>query len=209
MTHNYFITIGRQFGSNGDTIGKMLAQKLNMSFYDKELINIASEKSGIGKEIFEKADEKSSHSIFGGLFGFRNSILDEMYAGNYLCNETLFEIQSEVIRDLSKKDSAVFVGRCADYILKEEAHKLDIFIHANLEDRIKNVTEKYGLSEKESATLIQKQDKQRAAYYNYYTSKKWGDAASYDLCINASAFSLESIVDSIAGLFGERFGREQ
>lgn len=197
MKKNYFITIGRQFGSNGHTIGKMLAKKLNIAFFDKELINIASEKSGLGKEFFENADEKSSHSLLGGLFGLRNSMLDEVYSNNYLCNETLFEIQSEVIRDIAKQQSAVFIGRCADYILKDELNCINIFIHADIEEKIKTVSHNYQISDKESLLLIQKTDKQRAAYYNYYTSKEWGKSTSYDLCINASLFGLEKTMNII------------
>jgi cytidylate kinase len=197
MKKNYFITIGRQFGSNGYSIGKMLAEKLNIAFYDKELINIASEKSGLGKEFFENADEKSSHSLFGGLFGLRNSLLDEVYSNNYLCNETLFKIQSEVIRDISERQSAVFIGRCADYILKDNLNCINVFIHADMADRIKRVSESQRISDKESLSLIQKADKQRAAYYNYYTSKEWGKAVSYDLCINSLLLGIEGTMNLI------------
>jgi len=205
MNKNYFITIGRQFGSNGHTIGKMLAKKLDIAFYNKELINIASEKSGLGKEFFENADEKSSHSLLGGLFGLRSSILDEVYSNNYLCNETLFNIQSEVIRDISKQQSTVFVGRCADYILKDELNCINIFIYADMPERIKRISENYNLSEKESQSLIQKTDKQRAAYYNYYTSKEWGKAISYHLCINSSLLKLDETINLIQNVITQKF----
>ena len=197
MNKKYFITIGRQFGSNGRKIGSMLAEKLNIAYFDKELINIASEKSGLNKELFENADEKSSHSIFGGLFGLRNSMLDEVYSNNYLCNENLFTIQGDVIRDIASKQSAVFVGRCADYILKDEQNRMDIFIYADLNDKIRRIASENNLSVKESHSLIYKTDKRRAEYYNYYTSKEWGEASSYDLCINSSFLGLEKTVDLI------------
>lgn len=192
-------------GSNGHLIGKMLAEKLNIAFYDKELINIASEKSGLHREFFEKADEKTSHSLTGGLFGLRSSVLDEIGSGNYLGNENLFEIQSEVIRDISRKHSAVFIGRCADYILKDEKMTLSIYIHADMPGRIKNVSENLKLSEKESLSYIQKSDKQRSAYYNFYTSKEWGKAESYDLCINSSLLGLEETVNYIYQLIHLKF----
>lgn len=205
MNKHYYITIGRQLGSNGRTIGSMLSKKLNIAYYDKELINIASEKSGLGKEFFENADEKSSHSLFGGLFGLRNSMLDEVYSINYLCNETLFGIQSDVIRDIAKQESAVFVGRCADYILKDEQNCISIFIHADIAERIRRISENHNISDKESLSLIQKTDKQRASYYNYYTSKEWGVAASYDFCINSSLLGIEGTVNLIHHIIDQKF----
>lgn len=197
MTEKYFITIGRQFGSRGYAIGKSLAQKLGIGFYDKELINMASRKSGLGKELFENADEKTSHSLLGGLLGLRNSMCDETYLSNYLSNETLFKIQSEVIRDVSKKQSAVFVGRCADYVLKDDPNVLNVFVLADMAERVKNVSQDFQLSEKESLLLIQKTDKQRAAYYDYYTSKEWGKASSYHMCINTSFAGFQQTIDLI------------
>ncbi len=205
MNKKYYITIGRQFGSNGRKIGSMLAKKLNISYFDKEIINIASKKSGLNKELFENADEKTSHSLMGGLFGFRNSMLDEVYSGNYLCNETLFSIQSDVIRDIATEQSAVLVGRCADYILKDEKNCLNIFIYADMADRIKWVSERYDISIKESHSLIHKTDKRRSEYYNYYTSKEWGDVTSYDLCINSSNFVPEEVVDILYDIIIRKF----
>ena len=205
MHTNYFITIGRQFGSHGHFIGKLLAEKLGIAFYDKNLINIASEKSGLGKEFFESADEKSSHSLLGGLFGLRNSALDEVSLNNYLCNETLFRIQSEVIRDISGQQSAVFIGRCADYILKDTPNCVHVFIHAGKTERIKRVSETYALSEKESVSLIQKTDKQRATYYNYYTSKEWGAATSYDVCMNSSLLGSEGTMEVLHRIVSQKF----
>jgi hypothetical protein len=126
MDANYIINIGRQLGSGGRQIGEILASKLDISFYDKELIQIASQESGLGKEFFEKFDEKNSHSIFGGLFGFRGTFTEEQYSNSYLNNETLFKIQSDVIRKLAEEQSCIFVGRCADYVLKDNPLCLNI-----------------------------------------------------------------------------------
>jgi cytidylate kinase len=205
MNEKYFITIGRQFGSKGHAIGKLLAKKLGIAFYDKELISIASKKSGLGKEFFEKADEKSTHSLLGGLLGLRNSMFNETYLNNYLCNETLFKIQSEVIRDISKKQSAVFIGRCSDYILKDKLNCINIFIYADLDDRIKNIANNYQLSDKDSRSLIQETDKSRMAYYDYYTSKEWGKAASYHFCINSSLLGLENTINIIHQVIVQKF----
>ncbi len=205
MSEKFFITIGRQFGSNGRAIGKLIADELGLAFYDKELIALAAEKSGMNKELFEQMDEKSSHSLFGGLLGLRNSQLDEVYGQNYLCNETLFGIQSNLIRELAGKESAVFVGRCADYILKDEPHGLHIFMYAPLDARIEKVAGEYQLSAKESRALIQKTDKSRAAYYNYYTSKEWGAISSYDICINSALLGLEGSAQLLIQLIQQKF----
>jgi cytidylate kinase len=190
---NYVITIGRQLGSGGKRIGELLSQKLSIPCYDKELIRLASRESGLGKEFFEKADEKSSHSFFSNFFGFRSGYMGDN-SGNYLCSETLFKIQSDVIKELAEKESCIFVGRCADYILRNHPCCLTIFITANIEDRIRRVNQNENVSEKEALILIEQADKKRAEYYNYYSNKEWGKATSYDLCINSSVFGIDAIV---------------
>jgi len=191
MKRKILITIGRQYGSGGHQIGKMVAAELGISFYDKELIEIASKKSGLGKEFFENADEKTQHSLIGGLLGFRESITNEMYSENYLCNESLFKIQSDVIRELAEEGSCLFVGRCADYVLADKAFCLNIFIHANLDDRVKRVMQNQEMTEEKAKDYIKKMDKQREGYYNYYSNKEWGAAGSYHLCVNSSVSGLE------------------
>ncbi|MDR0682848.1 MAG: cytidylate kinase-like family protein [Dysgonamonadaceae bacterium] len=190
---NYTVTIGRQLGSGGKQIGERLSQKLNIPCYDKELIQIASRESGLGKEFFEKADEKNTHSFFGNFWGFHSGYMGDNL-GNYLCNETLFKIQSDVIKELAEKKSCIFVGRCADYILRDHPSCLKIFITANTEERIRRISQNENISEKEAAILIEQTDKKRAAYYNYYSNKEWGKATSYDLCINSSVFGIDVVV---------------
>jgi cytidylate kinase len=189
----YIITIGRQLGSGGKLIGKQLSKRLNIPCYDKELIQLASQESGLGKEFFEKIDEKSSYSFLGKYFGFRSGFMGHNEI-NYLCNETLFKIQSDVIRNLAEKEPGVFIGRCADYILRDFPNSLKIFINADLQDRILRIAEKENLSKKDAQTRIEKCDKKRAAYYHYYSNKVWGMASSYDLCFNSSFLSIEDIV---------------
>jgi cytidylate kinase len=205
MDRKYYITIGRQLGSGGHSIGKMLAKKLGIPFYDKELIHIASENSGLGREFFEKADEKSSHSLIGGLLGLRNSLIDEIYGSSYLSNETLFNIQSDIIREIAEQQSAVFVGRCADYILSEKPDCLNIFIHADDDDRIRRIEEIHHLPESKCRTLMQKSDKKRSGYYNYYSCKTWGAAESYHVCINSSLLGIEETVELIRQIAVRRF----
>jgi cytidylate kinase len=193
MENKYVITIGRQLGSGGKLIGELLSQKLGIPCYDKELIQLASRESGLGKEFFENMDEKSGHSFFGNFFGFRSGYMGDN-SGNYLCNETLFKIQSDVIKELAEKESCIFVGRCADYILRDHPHCLTVFISANKEDRIRRIVQNQNISEKNALILIEQTDKKRAGYYNYYSNKEWGKATSYDLCINSSVFGIETIV---------------
>ena len=188
------ITIGRQLGSGGRHIGKQLAEQLNLSFYDKELINLASQESGLSKELFEQADEKKQNNLFGTWFGLRSSLMVGDYQINSsLCNESLFQIQSDVIRRLAEQQSCVFVGRCADYILRDNPRCFNIFISADPDDRIRRVSEMMQVSQEgakeiseKSKELIRQTDKKRAEYYNYYTNKEWGAAKSYHLCINSS-----------------------
>lgn len=197
MSKYFSINIGRQLGSGGRQIGRQLAEKMNISYYDKELIALASKESGLAKEFFEEADEKASFSLFGGLFGLRASILDEGFVNNYLCNETLFKIQSDVIKDLAKKQSCVFVGRCADYVLREQEAAVNLFISADWDDRIKRIAQKHELTTEKTKEMIERTDKKRANYYNFYSNKQWGAASSYHLCINSSILGIDDTVTFI------------
>ncbi len=206
MGKNYVINIGRQFGSGGRLVGEKVAEKLGFSYYDKELINIASKESGLGKEFFERADEKKQRSPFVGLLGLRTNIVVDDFFNNYLSNETLFKIQSDVIVDLAQKGSCVFVGRCADYILRDNPAVLNIFITADLDDRIERVAVRQGIPKDKMDDLLEKTDKNRANYYNYYTNKKWGAASSYDVCINSSLLGIDGTVDFICEIAKKIFG---
>lgn len=206
MDENYILTIGRQLGSGGRQIGEQLASRLGIAFYDKELIQIASQESGLGKEFFEQADEKKSHSLFGGQFPLLGSWTEEYYSTNYLSNEALFQIQSDVIRKLAEKQSALFVGRCADYVLKDHPRCLNIFISADIEDRIHRIASLQQIPEKKALDMIEKTDKKRAGYYNYYSNKLWGNAASYDLCVNSSFWGIDQTIKFIHQLVKQKFG---
>lgn len=197
MTQKYVITIGRQLGSGGRQIGKQLAQQLGISFYDKELIKIAAQESGLGKEFFENADEKPGSPFLGGFWGMPGTYFEELYPNNYLSNEMLFNIQSDVIRKLADEKSCIFVGRCADYVLKDYPNCLNIFITANIDDRVKRISIKEPMPQNKAIDLIQKTDKNRSSYYNYFSNKTWGHATSYHLCINSSVFGIDHSVDFI------------
>lgn len=188
------ITIGRQFGSGGRFIGKRLAEQMGIAYYDKELIGLASKESGICGEFFEKADESNSGNLLKSMmmgFSMNNTYFQ---SNDFLSNESLFQIQSDVIRKVAAEGSCVLVGRCADYILREERGCFRIFISADMNDRIRRAVEYNHLSEKEAAEFIRRADKSRASYYNYYTDKVWGAAESYDLCINSSCHGIEGTI---------------
>jgi cytidylate kinase len=200
----YAITIGRQLGSGGKLTGEFLSEKLGIPCYDKELIRMASMESGLGKEFFEKADEKNSISLLGNYMSFHSGFINNAEV-NYLSNETLFKIQSDVIRNLAEKESCIFVGRCADYILRNQERCLKIFICADMTDRVQRICRDHSISEKEAKTLIEQTDKKRASYYNYFSNKTWGLAISYDICFNSSVLGIENIVDLIEDFVKKQF----
>ena len=186
MDNKFVVNIGRQLGSGGREIGEKLAVRLGIDFYDKELINLASEESGLCREFFEKADEKASQGIIGGLFGMRFPFISDgaMPATNCLSNDALFKVQSDVIRKLASEKSCLFVGRCADYILRDNPRCVNVFISSSREDRA-------------AEEKMNKADKRRAEYYNYYSYKTWGAAATYHLCIDSSVLGIDETVSYI------------
>lgn len=192
-------TIGREFGSFGKQVGEALAQKLGIKLYDKELLQQAAKDSGFCEEIFENHDEKPTNSFLYSL------VMDTYSSGGYSTapfmdmplNHKVFLAQFDSIKKIAESESCVIVGRCADYALENNPDCISIFVRADIEDRIKRISERLNISENKAKDLIHKEDKQRASYYNYYTSKKWGDARSYDLCINTSQISVEDAADFI------------
>jgi hypothetical protein len=185
----------------------MLASRLGIDFYDKELINLASEESGLCAEFFERADEKTQDGP-RGLFSIRFPFVSEssIPAMNSLSNDALFKVQSDVIRKLAEEKSCLFMGRCADYILRDNPRSVNIFITSNKEDRIKRLVKRLELSPEEAERFMEKGDKKRAEYYNYYTSKKWGIASSYHLCIDSSMLGIEGTVDFLESFIRRRLG---
>lgn len=204
MEKKIIITIGRQYGSGGRYVGKKLAEQLGIAFYDKELINLASKESGICGEFFEKADERNSGSLLKALamgFSMNNAIFQ---SNDYLSNESLFQIQSDVIRKVAAEQSCILVGRCADYILRDNENCISVFISARMEDRIRRAVEYVHIEEKEAEEYIRKADKSRASYYNYYTDKIWGAAESYDLCISSSVYGIDETTAFIREFVSKR-----
>lgn len=191
MEKTFVINIGRQLGSGGRLIGKALADDLGIRFYDREILNLAAQESGFRKELFENTDERKS--VLRSVLGMRLPAFGEgnLY-GNQLSEESLFKFQSDAILKAAQDQSCLFVGRCADYILRHHARLVNIFIAADTDDRIRRICANTGITPGEARKQIEKVDAARAAYYNYYTGKRWGAAASYHLCINSSVLGLEA-----------------
>ena len=181
---NTIITIGRQYGSGGKEIGKKLAEYYNIPFYDKELLKVAAKESGICEEMFENFDEKPTTS-------FLYSLVMDPYALGY--NAASFD----AIKKVADEGPCIIVGRCADYALKDYDNKLNVFIHAPMAFKKSRIQEQYEVPEAKVKDVAIKTDKQRASYYNYYTSKKWGDLKSYDLCIDSSILGIDGTVELI------------
>lgn len=199
MDKKFVVNIGRQLGSGGREIGEKLAARLGIAFYDKELIQLASEESGLCREFFEKADEKASQSVLGSLFGMRFPFIGDgaIPAINCLSNDALFQVQSDVIRRLASEKSCLFVGRCADYILRDNPRCANVFISSTRRDRIQRLCRLHSISEDEAENMMEKADKRRSEYYNYYSYKTWGAAATYHLCIDSSVLGIEGTVDFV------------
>lgn len=205
MAQRYVITIGRQLGSGGREIGQKLSARLGIAFYDKELIRIASKESGLKEEFFERVDEQKHFSLFPGILGLRTALTDDFFSNYYLSNESLFRIQSDVMRRLATEGSCIFVGRCADYVMKDERNCLNLFICADTEDRIKRISVSHKVSESKAKELTERTDKGRSSYYNYFSGKTWGAAESYHLCINSSVLGIDETVKLIWSVVVSRF----
>ncbi|WP_418992795.1 AAA family ATPase [Alistipes sp.] len=199
MQEKFVINIGRQIGSGGRTVGELIARRLGVKLYDKELINLAAEESGLSPEIFEKADEKESKGLFPTLMGYLRAPFagDDGGCTNVLSSEALFQIQSDVIRSVAARESCIFVGRCADYILREHPRAVSVFITADDACRIRRIRNRSGCTEEQARATMARIDAKRAAYYNYFSSRTWGVASTYHLCLNSSVLGEEGSADLI------------
>ena len=191
------LTIGRSFGSGGSEIAKKVADMLGISYYDKELIKLAAIKRGINENLLQNADEKPVNSFLYSIVshGFPAYTSPIQY-NNLVTNDKVFSIQSDIIKNIAENESAVFVGRCADYILREYPDLINIFVYADKSSRVKRIASVNNLSEKEALDAIKKTDKERANYYNFYTNRNWGECTNYDLCIS-SDIGVEKAAEAI------------
>ena len=197
MAGDIILTIGRQYGSGGREIGRKIAEKRGMAYYDKELLTLAAKESGMSEDIFEHYDETPASSLLYSLSMSASALGAGGVYANVPLHHQVFLAQFDAIKKIAEEGPCVLVGRCADYALEERDDVLSVFIHADLEDRIKNVAKLNELTDNKAKDLIHKTDKRRASYYNYYTNKKWGDAESYDICINSSKFGVDGCVKAI------------
>ena len=198
MKTNTIITIGRQYGSGGKEIGHFVAEAFGIKLYDKEMLARAAKESGICEELFETHDEKPTNSF---LYSLVMDTYSMGYAGNTYTempiNHKVFLAQFDAIKKIADEGPCVLVGRCADYALESYPNVVSIFIRADMEDRIRRVATRLDLTDAKAKDLINKTDKKRASYYNYYTNKKWGEAASYELCLNSSELGVQGTAKAI------------
>ena len=204
MTNKIIINVGRQLGSGGHDIGRMLALDFNAKYYDRELLNLAAKESGFSEKIFEQNDERKG--FFRGLLNVQTPHLSggSLYKSNF-SQESLFQFQSDAIRKAAEEGSCVFVGRCADYILRDYPNVVNIFITASMRYRIQQIMNKQHIEAVAAKKFIEQGEAKRAAYYNYYTGKKWGHASSYDLCVDSSVLGLMETEKLIAAFIRKRF----
>ena len=198
---SFVITIGRQFGSGGRDVGQIISKTLDIPFYDKELVEMAAQKSNLSHEALKEVDERATnsflYSLVGGNYSMRGINAPLYY--EMPINDKLFIAQSEVIKERAAEGPCVIIGRCADYVLGdiEDIELLNVFIHAPLDFRARRVMEALGLSQSKARDRVNKTDKQRRTYYDYYASRDWGVMSNYDMCLNAKTLGIQGAADII------------
>ncbi len=195
---NKIITIARQYGSGGHKVAQKLAEMLGVKCYDQDLITMAAEKSGLSKEALGHVDEKAASSLLYTLVMGSNMYHSTVDQFNVPINDKLFCLQSEIIREIAEKESCIFVGRCADYVLAENKACTKVFVYADFDHRVATVCQRQSVSEGEARDLIVKNDKRRANYYNYYTGHKWGRMENYDLSVSTDIIGIDGAAKLIA-----------
>ncbi|NMB43124.1 MAG: cytidylate kinase-like family protein [Clostridiales bacterium] len=206
VTNRYVITISRGFGSGGREIGKLLSKELGINYYDRELLRLASDESGINEALFDRADEKLKSSLLYKIArkAYRGEIIPPD-SEDYISNDNLFNFQSKVIKGLADQESCVIVGRCADYILRDRDNVVKLFVHAPLEDCVEGIEDLYTLSKSDLEAKIIKTNKRRAEYYKYFTGRDWNNAENYDLCLNTHLLGTEKCIDIVKAYLKVRF----
>ena len=199
------INIGRQLGSGGRVIGRLLSEEFGCLFYDKELLNLAAKESGFSEQFFAQNDEHKR--FFKSLFHLHAQHLgDNNFYPNNFSQESLFQFQADAIRKAASSGNCVFVGRCADYILRDLPEAINVFITADMSYRVAQVRKRHGCDEEAALKIIHDKEGSRSSYYNYYTGRKWGDSQSYDLCVNSTPLGLEGTARLIAHYVRVRLG---
>lgn len=203
---NAVITIARQYGSGGKTIAAMLAKDLGINCYGREILKMASEKSGINERLFGMSDEKLKHSVLMKLLKrpYEGDLIPPESSG-FVSDDNLFNYQAKVIKELAESESCVIVGRCADYVLRDFPNVISVFIHADREFCLEQAMERNSMSLKEMQRFIEKTDKYRGDFYKYYTGHEWSDARNYDLCLNSGKLGFKKCVEEIKAYMKVRF----
>ena len=200
MEENLPITIGRQYGSGGSEIATRLGELLGFKVYSKELISIAAEKKGVSPEFLSRVDEKATSSFLYTVATGASLYRNHHFSPDLPINDQLFILQTEIVKEAVAEAPAIFVGRCADYILRKHKKCINLFIYADEADRVARVMAREGCSEKQAQDLMAKNDKRRISYYNFYTGKKWGRTENYHLSINSSLLGIEGTAQFLAQL---------
>ena len=203
MTGHKVITIGRQFGSGGREIGQRLSEKLDIPLYDHRLVSMAAEQLGVRKEDAERVDESSLNSFVSSYTVTPGMYVDFINAASYVqsFDEDVYRKQSEIIRNLAQKGPCIIVGRCADYVLRDQVDLINVFICAEKEDRKKRIAEIYGLTERKAAERIRKTDRERRFYYEMHTGLEWGSINSHQMLLNVSMLGMDRIVEIVAMIY--------
>ena len=191
------ITIARQYGSGGKTIGQMLADDLSVNCYEREIISMASEDSGINESLFAKVDERIGVNSFFKMNHIYKGKLISPESDGFTSNQNLFNYQAKIIKDLADKDSCVIIGRCANFVLKDDPNTISVFVYADADFLLENALERTSLSEKDTLKFIEKTNKYRADYYKYYTGLDWYDLRGYDLCLDSGKLGFEGCKEAI------------
>lgn len=197
MENNFVITIGRQFGSGGRQIGRLLSEKLSIPYYDKEILAEAAKDSGICEEIFESHDEKPTKSL---LFSLATGMQMHGNLGGYMempLNHRIFLAQFDTIRRVASEGPCIIVGRCADYVLRDKHNAVRLFVKADMEHRTERAIALHQVEPARAEEYVRRMDKQRASYYNYYTTSTWGDLDNYDLCLDTGRLGIDGSVELI------------
>ncbi len=194
----YVISIGRQLGSGGKEIAEKLGNMLGISVYDKKLLEVAAQESGLDASAFENADEQESDSFLSNIIALRHTVA-EYFGGQDSCmhSDRLFEFQSEAMRSIAQRESCITIGRCSEYVLRDHPCLISIFITADSDDRIARIMQKDNLNKEQAKEKMERGDKKRRAYHDYYATTEWGNAAAYHLCINSSILGIEGTTQFI------------
>ena len=197
MDKHYCICVGRKFCSGGRNIAQLVADRLGIKVYDRDLLKKASSESGFSEKFFDEADEEKTRTGLRALF--MNHMGGTLLSNNYLSNESIFHMQSEAIKRIHEQEDCVFIGRCSDYVLRDSDRLLNVFIAATTDDRVERVCRhaQEEMTPSKALSLIEDIDRKRASYYNYFTGRTWGDPANYDICLNSTVLGYEKCAEII------------